>query len=491
MTEMAGAGTSARWARIVAAQAAAVATAYTVALLSWAWRESYFVGDDYTTFWLGRARPLGEALVTPVGGQIVPLNRLLGITAYWLAPMNFPVALGILAAFHLLGIAFLYRTLELLRPSRVNAILAALYATYALTGLNFTWFSSGVARFPYVALSLGAIYNYVSHLRTGRKWPLVLVCLFYFAALGFYPKGILIPLYCAALDFALSDEKNRGADRGALKWGVLAFLTAISIAYVPWSKTFVDPPMRKTNFDVEFHVTFVFSVLRLFAGSLFDQVPPVLHEGPGLLFLVGGLVLAVGTIVRRPRLIRVWLGLFAVLSTNALVIGASPRGLVWGGVMAYEYRYYYELCFLTFLFAGIIVHEFASDFPTRWVDSSTKLRVLSAASGLLIVAHGFFAYRVFLRFAGTPESDAQKSRRYIQNLTTNWERLRVRESSPPSFMDGLFPRYLDWMDLSFRNHSQLFLVLGLNARFVDPAHAQYRVDDRGDIVPVAGDARTR
>jgi hypothetical protein len=65
----------------------------------------------------------------------------------------------------------------------------------------------------------------------------------------------------------------------------------------------------------------------------------------------------------------------------------------------------------------------------------------------------------------------------MRTLIAELGQTRARDHDVPTFVDGATPRYLDGMDLNFRLHSQLFLLLGFPPRFESEASAKYRADD--------------
>src|SRR5688572_18996531 len=134
--------------------------AFTGALLAFARQEGCFFGDDFSTFSLAQQSRLPDALIVPLGSQIVPLHRALAFFLYSAAPLDWTAALAVLAAFHALGVAYLYKVLRLFHPTRINAAIVAAYATNVFAGVQFTWFSAGLARAPYVLFALMAIYHY-------------------------------------------------------------------------------------------------------------------------------------------------------------------------------------------------------------------------------------------------------------------------------------------------------------------------------------------
>src|SRR5215468_7458872 len=132
-------------------------------------RHCYFYGDDFSGFLLSYTEHFGAYLMYSVGGQVVPLARLLDAAFFEVAGLSYGAAVATLVLLHLVGIAYLYRTLALLGRSPLNAVLTALYACYVYTWVPLGWWIAGVERMPFMVLSAMATFHSVRHEQTGRR----------------------------------------------------------------------------------------------------------------------------------------------------------------------------------------------------------------------------------------------------------------------------------------------------------------------------------
>lgn len=478
--------------RVLGMVTIAGAALYTAAILRFSWTQSFFVGDDYSAFYMAATEPLAKALLSPLGSQIVPLHRALTFLTWRVLPMNFALALVVLASFHALASWVLYRTLGLIRKSRLNAVYVAFYATYVFVGVNLTWYSSGMTRFPYIALCLVAIHEYLRFCQTGQRRRLVAVVCCYVLALGFYSKAIFLPLYCAAIDLA-RDHRGEDTDprRERAKWTTLAALVAMGAVYVPLARSLLDAASRQTNTDVPFLVVFVKNAGAVFGYSLADVVVGLLDFAPAWPVALVVLPVVAYSTMRARRSIAAWSALVAVLCANFLIVGVSNRTVVWGGLMVFEYRHYFELCFLTILFVAIIVHRVREDAPElRAFQRSTRARAVAALGiGALFIVHAVFSYRAFYRLQASPTGDMQQSRRYMRVLIADLDRLGPLVRPGVTFADGYFPRYLDQMAMDFTQKSQLFAAMAVPAVFVPAAQATYKVGSDGHVFHIARSRR--
>jgi len=468
------------------------AVLYTAAVLRFSWTQSFFVGDDYSAFYMAATEPLGKALLSPLGSQIVPLHRALTFLTWRVLPMNFAFALVVLASFHALAAWFLYRTLGLIRKSRLNAVFVAFYATYVFVGVNLTWYSSGMTRFPYIALCLVAIHEYLLFCQTGQRRRLVAVVFCYVLAVGFYSKAIFLPLYCAGIDLA-RDRRGEEKDprRERTKWATLAALVALGAVYVPVARSLLDAASRQTNTDVPFLLVFVKNAGAVFGYSLVDVVVGLLDFAPAWPVALVVLAIVAYSSMRARRSLAAWSALAAVLCANFLIVGVSNRTVVWGGLMVFEYRHYFELCFLTTLFVAIVVHRVRDDAPEFGVfERSTRAREAAAlAIGALFIGHAVLSYRGFYRIQASPTGDMQQSRRYMRTLIADLDRLGPLTRPGITFADGYFPRYLDQMAMDFTQKSQLFAAMAVPAVFVPLAQATYKVGSDGHVFRLARSRR--
>ncbi|HEX3597382.1 MAG TPA: hypothetical protein VHU80_19880 [Polyangiaceae bacterium] len=467
---------------VLAGFAVMVAVVFTFAVCRYIWATAYFYGDDYSTLYFLRTKPLGEVLLIPLGSQIVPLHRLLTLVVADIAPMNFAATLIALGAFHLLAIAYLYRTLELVRPSKVNVVLSSVYATNMFFGFNFGWFSSGTTRFPYIAFSIATLFHFLRYRRTAMTKDLVFVCVCYLLALSFYSKGILIPLYCACADVATAPPAPaHGEERTRVgAYGVLGALLVCSAVYAPLVRRLLDANASRTNTSPRFLFEFVRLAWTTLLNGAVGNPLDVLSYNPNPVLVPASLAFVGYSIWRSRRTAVAWLCLFALVTVNFLVVGVSNRTLLFGHVMAFEPRHFYELWFLVVLFVGIVLHALPRDAPElAWLAAEKRLPVIAGVLALAFAASAVAAFSAFTTLEERNYADVRQTRAFMRTLERELDRVRVSERTP--FADSFLPPYLDPMDFEHRRISDLFVAMDVRAHFVPLDRARYRVSANGHV----------
>jgi hypothetical protein len=472
----------------LAALSFVVFAGYLCAVLRYAWATSYFFGDDFQALHLLRTTPWAAGVWVPVGGQIVPLHRLVTFVVQSLAPLRFEVALGVLAVFYLGGAAYLYRILELLQPSRENALLLAVYGTPLLLGSNLVWFTSGMTRFPYLLFTLGALYHYLRYTRTKSAADLAIVVVMYVAALGFYSKAIFIPLVCLGVDAARPRAEGDAPffRRGeSAKWAVIAVLLVAGALYVPGARSITDRVSRVTNLNLGLHLRFQGLAWNVFVHALFDRALEVKTYAPSPLLWGGCTALVAISVVRVRAVALAWLVLVALVSLNFAVVAASNRTLLWGTLMAFETRHYFELMFLVILFLKVaLVRWRAAPSPFSLLPTpGPRLRASAwAGCAALLLVHAWASFGAFVHLQETYARDLMRSRSYMRRLLSDVDALNLGRGAPRAFADGPVPTYLEPFGDDLRRVSSLLPMIGVKARFVSPDEAELVVTESGSIV---------
>jgi hypothetical protein len=403
--------------------------------------------------------------------------------------MNYPVAVGILLAFHLAAVIYLYRTLELIAHRRLNLAFVAVYGVYVSFGPNLVWFTSGMTRFPYIAFATAAAYYYLHYIKTQNRRDLVFVALSYLLALGFYSKAILIPVVCVGLDVALHGP--RGAARlpvgaGRAKWiliGVLCVVSAVYVGVMLWTLHAID---ARTNTNWLSQLRFQKVAWSVFANSLFDRV--LYYErptdNPSILPVFPWLAMAAYSIYRSRSLVWVWLVAGVWIIANLLIIGTSNRTVAFGIAMAFECRHYYELCFVLVLLLAIVVERLSDAPEMRHLSSGRPAVVCSTVLAALLVLHGAFAYRGFTRLFERLFGDMEASRLYIRHLQKDLVKLEIRDDPKATFVDKHLPMFLNPIDFNFQRQSQLFAAIGVEANYGSWFTAKYAINNDGHVFRV-------
>lgn len=464
---------------------ALIAAGYTGALVVFAKAHCYFYGDDYSGFLLTLTEPFARGLLEPVGGQVVPLARALNFAFFRVAGLSYDAALLLLSALHCLGMLYLYRALELSKRTPFNAVLVALYACFIYTWIQLGWWIAGLERVPFVACAAAALFHYLRYRKANARRDLVVACACSVVALGFYSKGLFIPLCFIGVDLAGGAVKESpGAFRRHLvPWSVAAALFLVELAIslsLHRAAGILDHAFDNAN--PAGVLSFVRFGLAFFASALFGLALPVDAGARVVVVALAWLLLIAYTIYRAPRVAVGWCVLIALVVLNLSLIGVSNRVGVFGALMAFEARYYWELCFFTFTILGLIAHQVPSPLADAPSARSPVRRVLPALGGVLLVAYGVVSYRSFAATAFSFSDALPRTRGFMTNLRTDLARLDATAPGPHAFADGDLPLYVIGFDLTFRKHSQLLALMGARAEFPPAEEAELRITDSGRIV---------
>lgn len=468
----------------VEAAALAVAGIFTLALLVFIDQHCYFYGDDFTGFVTAETFPFGKALLVPIGSQAAPLHRLINMGHFFAARMNFRVAVGVLLAFHLLGAAYLYRTLELFERTWLNAILVAWYCAHAYLIFALEWWSNGLQRIPYVAFAIMSIYYYSRYSRERRGSQLAGWVLCYLVALGFYAKTLLLPLCFVALDLIRrpNGPLSVAIDRSMrARWLGCAVLVLVGILYLPISRHLAGGGLRESfgNLDPSFQLRFQWIAFTVLAHSAFGIVLGLLTYKPRLVVGVIWALFILYTSFRARRGALVWLCLAIILLLNFAMFAVSARTGAFGLTVACELRYFYELSFLVALFVGLVLHGLRREAPElRWLIRSTAVPWIAAAA---LAAYAVFSYRNSTRIQFLQVVEILKTKAYVSRLLPELSKAK-HPGEPLKLADGSLPVFMTGFDFSFRRQSQFLHLLGIRADFVPREQADWEIDETGRLV---------
>ena len=358
--------------------------AITCLLGAYVWSTSYFLFDDYWHFALAEDKNFLEYLFTPIDVHYVPLHRLFTYLIYRLAPLNFALALLVLVIFHALTVVYLYRLLQLLNDRPYNRALILIYAANIYIMEPLMWWSAGIHRFPYILLSVGALYSYVQYRATDQRRFFLGALAAFVLALGFYEKGVLIPAYLLGVELCLSRWTDRSQLLGRLRGLCVFFL--VSAAYAAWLGFYVK---AKGSPLIHVDVTFLAEALLLILCVFFQGLVGVIYEPDAVfinvLVLAAWSVLFLCAVARSPSKVLVAATGLALLALNVGGLGLSGR---WAGFSRAETaasvtRHYFELTFLAVIFLNLFLAKvprpsLVSMLPERW-------RGLIGVKGLFLV----------------------------------------------------------------------------------------------------------
>lgn len=464
-----------------------IAVVYTAAVLRLAWRTSFFAGDDIFGFWLARTLPFREFVRAPIDVHVVPLHRLVTYLLQRAFPMNLGAAIAVLSIFHAIGVAALYRVLETLRPSRANVALVAMYSVQVCLGAMFTWWTAGLHRLPYVAASVLTVFFYLKFRSTGSRSALLLAFACVVVALGFFSKGILIPVYLAFVEIALSAVSR--SEKRSSRLFALALLAAPSVAYVLAWRALVAPPLRALNPDTALYVRLAARGTEIFGqGALgyWCDTRLSVRLSTGALW---GAAIVLST-RREPRTLAAWLGLFSCIALNWILV-ALPRSRAESlglGLILVD-RYYFELEFLAIMFVGIV----GVGVARRTAEAPVRSRIESLAAAVApVIAVGALAansYATFAHLSGLASPERRNAKRFMTNLQHDVSRLPADEKRPLALVDGPVPAPIVRISNLVRRQSELLTLMGVS---VAPSQdGRYRVTSEGHLERIAPASRPK
>jgi hypothetical protein len=428
--------------------------------------------------YFSRQLPFWKYLATPIDVHFVPLHRLVTYAVGRFAPANFAVAVTFLFACHLLAIFFLYRALELLRPTWVNAIFASWYGTHVFIGVLFTWWTSGLHRLPYILFSTIAVYGYVKYRWRPRIRSFSCVIGGYVAALGFFEKGALVPLVLGGVEACLWHEASRRTKRALVP--LYAALGAITIFYFHLWRHAVHPEWTQIGGGTSFLLTYLKMSWLVFVQSMYGRT----YDGSEwcLAILVA---LVVVTVVRGRGVALVWTVGACVVSASLVSTALSmPRARAYGLALPAAHRYYPDVMMTFVLFAALACQRAMTIRVAREPRPIFDRPVSGLCAWPAVIASAVVA-TISLR-AVTGElarvyANQSAVRTYMQNVAAGLEPLRKRRT-PPQFIQGQVPAYVNPFGGWLGEHSLYIEALGVHARFVKKGRYAYRILPTGKVV---------
>lgn len=428
-------------------------TAFVSAILVASYRHAYFFGDDFIVLATARSRPMLRFLVEPFDEHIVPLHRLIAVLLDAIQPSNFGSTLLILYAFHALGIVYLYKTLLLIESldhatdpvradpasggrillhSRASWFLFAAYGCHVYLGALYTWWTAGLHRFPYIAFSLMAIYYFLRYRRERSKFLALLCAASSVAALGFFTKAVLIPIYLLALEACLANGAQRRASRQSLR--LILLLGLVNVAFLWFWREIQPEHVRTLNTSFGFQLEF----LKISWLVLCESTVGIIHaNGDERLALSVALWVAalLYTVGRRPSNAFVW-GALALLLVLNVLLTSLPKGRTAAYGMTIpllSFRYYYELLFLVAVFAALAFQR-----ARTAIELPSWLPVLGCIA--LIALPASSAY-----FNGTSviqSTNGAKTRVFVRRVKLESQRIAKSHPGPLHFVNALAPPHV-------------------------------------------------
>lgn len=466
--------------RGVSACALSLAVVHSCFVAHFSARNSHFQGDDIVGLYFARQLPFRQYLATPIDVHFVPLHRLVTYAVGRLAPANFTVAVTFLLACHLLAVFFLYWALEHLRPSWVNAVFASWYATHVYIGVLFTWWTSGLHRLPYILGLSIALYGYAQYRWRPRARSFACVIGGYVASLGFFEKGVLVPLVLAGVEVCLWQEASRRTRRALVPLYIV--LGAITLFYLHLWRHAVRPEWTTIGGGPSFLLTYLKFSWQVLLQSVCGRV----YDGAGWGLTVVALLVA-ATVLRNRGAASVWIAGAVVVSLSLVSTALStPRARAWGIALSAAHRYYPDVMILFVLFAALacqramVVRRARARVPRSIFD-----RPLNRLCAWPAVAASAAVATLSLREVTGELASLYKNqsavRAFMGNVVSGLEPLRKRRT-PPQFIQGKVPGYVSPLGGWLADHSLYVEALGVHARFVKKGRYAYRILPTGKIV---------
>lgn len=469
--------------RAIRLMAAAVVVAQSTRMATVAAASSDFFGDDIWLFHQSRTSSLLRYLTATIDVHPVPLHRALDLVASRLFSMHFGAAVALLLCLHWLSVYLLYRALEAMRSTPINAMLASWYGTYVYVGTLFDWWTAGVHRIPMVLLFLLGVLSFVRHRSTRTKASAVVTVACFIGALGFYEKAALFPALLIGVELALW-PRTPPASRAAHA-GLLAGLVALAgVYYVVW-RAAVGPAWSQLFTDVQTLLLFTAVGWKVLASSLSGAAMELSWLGVAM----GVLLVAVTTWRSRWNGV-VWLVGAAVVSLSLASTGLSRERTVRMGlaIAAFAFRYYPDVMAVAVLFAGIAVHFALERRDPRGRGKSIALPALSGWGSvvLTLAAMSLVAVRALKSYEGLA-TFRTPVHAYMRELRTGLEGARST-GIPLRLLDGRVPPALSGLGRSYSRHSVLLTALGVRVVVVTkPGPGVYRIGPTGTLEPTGGE----
>jgi uncharacterized membrane protein len=379
----------------------------------------------------------------------------------------------------LLATLFLYLALESLRPTWLNAVVVAWYATHVYVAVLFTWWTSGLHRLPYLFFLSVAVHGYAKYRwkPTRARFFVIVAC--FVGAMGFFEKALVIPVVLAGMELCFWREASRRTRRAAL--ALLGTLGVFSALYlILWRHT-VGPHWGRIGGGA----SFLLAYLKLSWVVLLSSASGRVKDGfwPMFAFLAS---IAVLTVARRRRTALVWGVGLVVVSVCLEVTGIStPRSSLWGFTLPFSHRYYPDVMFVLALFCALACHGSMTLASSEGRHEVARGRDWYGLFGwpafAAVLGISILSYRTSVGEMSFLYNEQTRIRAYMLNLAVGLDSLRTRRTPPP-FVDGAVPAFVNPMGGWVAQHSIFVEALGIKARYVSLGRPAYRVLPNGRVV---------
>jgi hypothetical protein len=456
----------------------AVLAVHTAWLIRFSYEHGAFANDDLRSFWHSRTKPFWNFVLNPIDDHFVPLHRIVCWAIDRTTPMNFEIAMAIMGALHVGTLFVLWRTLGLLVPGPASAVLTCLYGIHACLVSPFLWWTAGLGRLGCIFFCTAALYYYVRFRDGGVRRDLVLSALAAAAALGFYGKGVLLPLFAFGIELALimTEEGTRVTRKS---FAAAAYLPAILVYLVAW-KVQTPVALQKTNVDPFFHVQFIGIALPLFAANCLGFW---LDARPAAAALAAGVWLwAIGYSTWKVRGAAVAWGVLAasVAISMSVVAMSAVRTKFFGASLARLDRYYFDAMFLVPILVavafravrpGAAVVRFSEPRGRRWGLVAVATLALAFVSSearasyqRIQAEHGELRPSGMLKRAASYYVLHDYTRVFLRRLGAELSRIPPKQRAPLELVDTSVPWYVVPYGDVVTHNSELLSLLGQPVR---------------------------
>lgn len=455
-----------------------------IAFLRYTLTNSWFMGQDFHHLLLLQEKPFSSFLLTPIDIHFpLPLHRFFCWLFYKELKMNFLAAVLFLGILFFSSAIYLYKTLQLIQPTRLNPILMTLYAGNVYLLDLFLWWSSGLHRLPYILCAIACCYHALIFQKKSKKMDIFFCLLYFIVAFGFFEKAILIPAYIAALiscDSLLTKEKVKPKIVAlVVTMGLISAIYSAALIIISNHQHLVNNTPSLFFATLQMGVKKSLQTLLPFPNntSIFSHAPPIGQYTTLFIFC------AFMYSVFRRNLHAVIIGIlfFTLLYLNFLPAAASNRAEEFSPFFIFLTRYYFENTFLFLVFATLIYKSFKRNTsqlrPRRPIDIPIMACLFMAFINALFAYRGAVstALREYSVIGGHTEAS------YVKNLKNG---LEYAANSSTAILNQPLPAVMyDSSDekLLMPSLSTLAAEWQLPVKFGDSESAEFYVDNNGNL----------
>lgn len=375
-------------------------------------QNSHFISDDIDHFVNILKLPLPHYLLMPIDVHFAPLHKLASLIVFKLSPLDFRVALGVMAAVWLATIVLTYRILIRLTSNQAAWIILLFFGTSPLWIHNLIWWSSAAHRLPYLLLQTTAILAYLRYREKENRRDAIICVVMQILTFGFYVKAMLFPVILAALEICLTFREDRRISKAGIK--LCAAMAIISIIYVLWYFLF-SPVMRPSHTNNLFENIPTVLLLLSYLGSILLFAP---FDQPWSAWVSGAFWcgLAFFSIWRRPGSILPITVFLLMLSLNFAMFVFGRDILNPFSLAIYPFtalRYFLDQTVIMVLFIALIVGQSKAGASLGFAG---RHWIIYALSIVFIIIYPLASYQTNRMLFGTSYRNHQQAHNFMINI---------------------------------------------------------------------------